>query len=246
MKAWWLIPLLLLTGAIASRAQKHDASQPYAAVGVAALDSATNTEWDTWGYAGPAPGRQLIVHVELNGGNGTVFTAAFNHANGKLVPGWLPQSAELSAGETTILPKAPVQWKWEKDEGATDIAVVVLAPGANETTELKKLFTAIGTAKDESLLALQTNKVRELIGRISQAAGVTPTPKGLLNAMGGGDVAGTFRSILSAPPGMSPSESNRPPSWRQLARTANFSASHPASLSFSDAEWESSRHKERP
>jgi hypothetical protein len=242
MKAQWLIPLVLLTSTVASRADKLNPDQPHAAVAIAALDSATNTEWDTWGYVGPAPGRQLIVHVELVGGKGTVFAAAFNHASGKLVPGCLPQSIELGAGESAVLPKPPAQWKWEKDEGITDIAVVILSPEASETGELKKLFTAIGGAKEESLVALQTNKVRELIGRITQAAGATATPKGLLNALGG-DVAGTFRSVLSPPPGLPPSESNRPPTWRQLARTANFSASHPASLSFSDAEWQSSRHK---
>jgi len=245
MKAWWLIPLVFLTGAIASRAQTLDANQPYAAVAIAALDSATNTEWDTWGYVGPGPGRQLIVHVELIGGKGTVFAAAFNRASGKLVSGCVPQYAELGASDSAILPKAPVRWNWEKDEGTTDIAVVILSPGASEAGELKQLFNAIGGAKEEPLLVLQTNKVRELIGRISQAAGATATPRGLLNALGG-DVAGTFRSVLSNPPGMSPSASSRSSSWRQQARTVNFSVSHPASLSFSDAEWESSRHKERP
>jgi hypothetical protein len=246
MKAQWLIPLLLLTGMFASRADKLDTNEPYAAVAVAALDSETNTEWETWGYVGPRPGRQLIVHVELTGGKGTVFAAAFNHATGKLVSGCLPQHVELGAGESAILPKAPAQWKWEKDEGTTEIAVVVLPPDASEAGELKKLFTAIGTAKEESLLTLQTNKLRELIGRISQAAGATATPKGLLNAMGGGEVAGTFRSVLSAPPGMKPSESNRTPSWHRQALGVNFSPSHPASLSFSDAEWDAYRHRQRP
>src|SRR6266404_3289470 len=97
----------------------------------------------------------------------TVLVAALTK-DGKLVNGWRPQLSEVPADyEEILLPKAPVKWDWSKASGPFDLYVLFLVPGSREIEEAKKLADAMQNPKvDDRILAMQTAKLKELIGRM--------------------------------------------------------------------------------
>ena len=111
--------------------------------------------------------------------------------------------------EEILLPKAPVRWDYATPSASFDFYVLFLSPDANEIAEAKKLVEAMQNPKvDDRVLALQTGKLKELIGRI--AADKSNPNQGPVSEP---EVGGVFRGAAFP--------------WRQFARAANFSPELP-------------------
>ena len=110
------------------------------------------------------------------------------------------------------MPKAPVKWDWSAASGPFDFYVVFLASGSKETEEAKKLVDAMQNSKvDERVLALQTGKLKELLGRItSEKEKINQAP------VSEPEVGGVFRGTAFP--------------WRQFAQGINFAADRPGVL----------------
>ena len=145
----------------------------------------------------------------------SVLVAAITK-DGKLVNGWRPQLAEVPAEyEEILLPQAPVKWEWATSSVPFDFYVLFLAPDSKEIAEAKKLVDAMQNPKvDDRVLALQTGKLKELIGRI--AADKSSANQGPASEP---EVGGVFRGAAFP--------------WRQFARAANFAPDRPGVVIFS-------------
>jgi hypothetical protein len=141
-----------------------------------------------------------------------VFAAVFGK-NGEAIPGCRPQFASVAAHTEGTLPKAPASWNWEKDGGPVEGYILFFAKGSKDASEFRALATAMQSAKDESVIKLQTAKVRELIGRVAIDRSPPRPPK--LDA----DVAGTYRMVVGF-------------EWRNAAKSVSFSAAKPVAAVF--------------
>ena len=142
----------------------------------------------------------------------SVLVAAMTK-EGKLVNGWRPQLSEVPGDyEEILLPKAPVKWDWSTAAAPFDVYVLFLAPGSKEIDEAKKLIEAMQNPKvDDRVLAMQTGKLKELMGRIvSDKNNTNQAP------VSEPEVGGVFRGAAFP--------------WRQFARSVNFSADRPGVL----------------
>lgn len=158
--------------------------------------------------APPGAGKLVRAYVDASD-KCSVLVAAITK-DGKLVNGWRPQLAEVPAEyEEILLPTAPVKWEWTTSAAPFDFYVLFLAPDSKDMAEAKKLVGAMQNPKvDERVLALQTGKLKELIGRITadrSTANHGPASQP--------EIGGVFRG--SAFP------------WRQFAQAANFASDHP-------------------
>jgi hypothetical protein len=161
--------------------------------------------------APPGPGKTVRTYVDASE-KCTVLVAAITK-NGKLVNGWRPQLSEVPGEfEEILLPKAQTKWDWSAASGPFDFYVVFLASGSKETEEAKKLVDAMQNPKvDERVLALQTGKLKELLGRItSEKEKVNQAP------VSEPEVGGVFRGTAFP--------------WRQFAQGINFAADRPGVL----------------
>jgi hypothetical protein len=134
----------------------------------------------------------------------------------KLANGWRPQFSELPGDfEEVQLPRAPVSWEWTGASAPFDLFVLFLPPGSKEVDEARKLVAAMQAPKsDERLLAMQVNKLRELIGRItSEKEKVNQAP------MTEPELGGVFRGGADA---------TFP--WRQFAQSIDFAPDRPGVL----------------
>ncbi|HVF71794.1 MAG TPA: hypothetical protein VM940_09300 [Chthoniobacterales bacterium] len=160
--------------------------------------------------AAAGPGKVVRAYVDASE-TCTVLLAAMTR-DGKLANGWRPQLAEVPAEfEEILLPKAPVKWDWTSSSSPFDVYVLVLAPGSKETEEAKKLVDAMQNPKvDDRVLALQTGKLKELIGRLAGDRGKNAGPAAEP------EVGGVFRGAAFP--------------WRQFAQGVNFSPDRPGVL----------------
>ncbi len=133
--------------------------------------------------------------------------------DGKLANGWRPQLADVPAEfEEILLPKAPIKWDWATSSVPFDFYVLFLAPDSKELAEAKKLVEAMQNAKvDDRVLAMQTTKLKELIGRLA-----TDKSKANQGPASQPEVGGVFRGAAFP--------------WRQFARAVNFSTDLPGVL----------------
>ena len=157
-----------------------------------------------------SPGAGKIVRAYVDASDKCSVLVAAITKDGKLANGWRPQLTEVPAEyEEILLPSAPVKWDWTTTSAPFDFYVLFLAPGAKEIDEAKKLVDAMQNPKvDDRVLALQTGKLKELIGRI--AADKSSANQGPVSDP---EIGGVFRG--SAFP------------WRQFARAANFAPDRP-------------------
>lgn len=161
------------------------------------------------------PGSTVRAHLDASD-KCTVLVAALTK-DGKLANGWRPQLSELPADfEEVQLPKAPVTWEWPGVHGPFDLYVLFLPPGSKEVEEAKKLVGAMQAPKiDDRLLAMQANKLRELVGRITnEKEKVNQAP------MTEPEVGGVFRG-----PGI---DAVFP--WREFAQSIDFDENRPGVL----------------
>jgi hypothetical protein len=134
--------------------------------------------------------------------------------SGQPVAGWPPQFVDVAARKEVLLPKSPAVWNWEKATGPLEAYVLFFAPGSKDSAEIRALVGAMQKTSDSAVTKLQTNKLRELIGRakIDKAAAERAAPSDA-------EVAGTFRMVVGF-------------EWRDSARAVNFSAAKPGALIF--------------
>jgi hypothetical protein len=137
--------------------------------------------------------------------------------DGKLANGWRPQLSDVPADfEEVQLPRAPVTWEWLGPRGQFDLYVLFLPSGSKEVEEAKKLIGAMQAPNiDDRLLAMQVNKLRELVGRITnEKEKVNQAP------MTEPEVGGVFRG--SGVDAVFP--------WREFAQSINFGENRPGVL----------------
>ena len=129
--------------------------------------------------------------------------------DGKLANGWRPQLAEVPGEfEEILLPKTPVRWDCAVPSVPFDFYVLFLTPDSKELAEAKKLVAAMQNPNaDARVLALQTGKLKELIGRLAADKTANQGPSSEP------EVGGVFRGAAFP--------------WRQYARAANFAPDRP-------------------
>lgn len=209
--------VLLGLGALSSvaNARAADEEKPHGRVCISIFDSLSGKEEPFRMSVAQRKGATVRAHVDASD-KCTVLLAALTK-DGKLANGWRPQLAEMPAEfEEIQLPKAPAIWDWSIPSVPFELYVCFLTPGAKEIEEAKKLVAAMQAPKmDERLLAMQTNKLRELIGRITNdKEKVNQVP------MTEPEVGGVFRG--AGEDAVFP--------WRQFAQSINFAESRPGVL----------------
>jgi hypothetical protein len=158
----------------------------------------------------PGPGKTVRAYVDASE-KCTVLIAPMTR-DGKLVNGWRPQLSDLPEDfEEILLPKTPAKWDWSATPIPFDFYVLFLSPDSKELVEARKLVDAMQNPKaDDRVLALQTGKLKELIGRLAVEKGKNQAPASEP------EVGGVFRGAAFP--------------WRQYAQSVNFSADHPGFL----------------
>jgi hypothetical protein len=160
------------------------------------------------------PGSTVRAHIDAS--NKCVVLVTALTKDGKLANGWRPQLADVPAEfEDVQLPKSPVTWEWSGPKVPFDLYVLFLPPDSKEIAEAKKLVEAMqGPKIDDRLLAMQANKIRELIGRITNEK-----EKANQAPMTEPELGGVFRGGEDA---VFP--------WRQFAQSIDFAVGRPGVL----------------
>jgi hypothetical protein len=199
----------LLTAASALATTTVDEEKPHGRVCLSLFEPGPPEKEEAFQTsAAPGPGKIVRAYVDASD-KCSVLIAAITK-DGKLASGWRPQLSEVPGEyEEILLPTAPVKWDWATASAPFDFYVLFLTPGSREIDEAKKLVDAMQNPKvDERVLALQTGKLKELIGRIAadkNSSNQAPASEP--------EVGGVFRGAAFP--------------WRQFARAANFSAERP-------------------
>ncbi|MEY2496953.1 MAG: hypothetical protein QOD12_509 [Verrucomicrobiota bacterium] len=207
-----LIAVAAAFGSYSARAV--DEEKPNGRVCISVVDGPSGKEEAFRPATTYRPGSTVRAHVDAS--NKCAVLIAALTKDGKLANGWRPQLSDLAADfEDVELPKAPVTWSWAAASGPFDLYVLFLPSSSKEVEEAKKLVAAMQAPKmDERLLTMQTNKLRELIGRITSAKEkVNQAP------MTDPEVGGVFRGAGDA---AFP--------WRQFAQSINFADDTPGVL----------------
>ncbi len=201
---------------VAGSLMAADEDQPQGRVCLSIVDSGPSTKEVPFKLSvTPRPGSIVRAHLDASH-KCTVLVAALTK-DGKLANGWRPQLTEVPEEfEEVQLPKAPITWEWSGAHGIFDLYVVFLPPGSKEIDEAKKLVGAMQAPKiDDRLLAMQANKLRELVGRITNEKDrVNQAP------MTEPEVGGVFRG--SGVDAVFP--------WREFAQSIDFDENRPGVL----------------
>jgi hypothetical protein len=189
-----------------------DEEKPHGRVCLSIFEPGPPEKEEVFNISTPAgAGKTVRAYVDASD-KCSVLIAALTK-DGKLVNGWRPQLSEVPAEyEEILLPREPVKWDWSTTAAPFDLYVLFLAPGSKEIEEAKKLVEAMQNPKvDDRVLAMQTTKVKELIGRLA-----TDKDKANQAPVSEPEVGGVFRGTAFP--------------WRQFARGVNFSADRPGVL----------------
>ena len=193
-----------------------DEDKPQGRVCISILDSGASAKEEPFRLSATGrPGSTVRAHIDASNKCAVLIVALTK--DGKLANGWRPQLSEVPADfEDVQLPKAPVTWEWSGPKAPFDLYVLFLAPGSKEVEEAKKLVGAMQAPKiDDRLLAMQVNKLRELVGRITnEKEKVNQAP------MTEPELGGVFRG--SGVDAVFP--------WRQFAQSINFADDRPGVL----------------
>jgi hypothetical protein len=212
MEKFLYLLLGLATASSAFAAGVVDEDKPYGRVCVALFEPGPPEKEEPFQLSAP-PGPAKIVRAYVDASEKCTVLAAAITKDGKLVNGWRPQVAEVpDEFEEILLPKAPLKWDWSAASGPFDFYVLFLSPGSKEIEEAKKLVDAMQNPKlDDRVLAMQTSKLKELIGRITSAKEkVNQAP------ISEPEVGGVFRGAAFP--------------WRQFAQGINFAPDRPGVL----------------
>jgi hypothetical protein len=154
-----------------------------------------------------------MLNVYLDASRNCVALVVALSKEGKLANGWRPQCADVPDDYEEIqLPKAPMIWRWSSEAAPLDIYVLFLQPGSKDAEDSKRVITAMQPPNvEESLLAMQTNKLRELIGRLA-----SENEKSNQTLFRDPEVGGVFRGHEFP--------------WRLFAQSVSFSRDQPGVL----------------
>jgi hypothetical protein len=202
----------LAAGAWAFAADEVDEDKPHGRVCVSLFEPGPPEKEEPFQMSA-APGPAKTVRAYVDASEKCIVLLAALAKDGKLAHGWRPQLSEVpDEFEEILLPKAPVRWDWSAASGPFDIFVMFLAPGSKEVEEAKKLVEAMQNPKvDDRVLAMQTSKLKELIGRItSEKEKVNQAP------VSEPEIGGVFRGAAFP--------------WRQYAQGINFASDKPGVL----------------
>ena len=194
------------------RVNAADDSKPYGRVCFSVIEPGPpEKEVPFRSSVSPAAGKKVKAYIDASH-KCTVLLAALTK-DGKLANGWRPQiSLVPEEFEEIELPKASVTWDWSSSNGPFDIYVVFLGPSSKAAEEATKLVGAMQTpGSDDRLLTMQSAKLRELIGRITNEK--EKTNQAVVTEP---EIGGVFRG--SAFP------------WRELAQSINFDPERPGVL----------------
>ena len=203
---YFVLSFLTATGALA--APSVDEEKPHGRVCLSLFEPGPPEKEEAFQISAPAgAGKTVRAYVDASD-KCSVLVAALTK-DGKLANGWRPQLTEVPGDfEEILMPKAPVKWDWAASSVPFDFYVLFLAPDSKEIAEVKKLVDAMQNPKlDERVVALQTGKLKELIGRIAADKNTNQAPATEP------EVGGVFRGTAFP--------------WRQFARAANFAADRP-------------------
>jgi hypothetical protein len=205
--------VLALTAVMrASAAAAVDEEKPLGRICLSVYEPGPPEKEEAFQISAPAgAGKTVRAYVDASD-KCSVLLAALTK-DGKLVNGWRPQLSEVPGEfEEILLPKTPVKWDWSTASVPFDFYVLFLAPDSKDIAEAKKLVDAMQNPKvDDRVLALQTGKLKELIGRI--AADKSNSNQAPVSEP---EVGGVFRGAAFP--------------WRQFAQKVNFSADRPGVL----------------
>jgi hypothetical protein len=206
---YFLFGAIVATSALA--AADVDEEKPHGRFCLSLYEPGPPEKEEAFQISAPASAGKLVRAYIDASDKCSVLVAALTK-DGKLVNGWRPQLSEVPAEfEEILLPKAPVKWDWSTASGPFDLYVLFLAPGSKEIDEAKKLIDAMQNSKDDRILALQTGKLKELIGKL--ASDKDRTNKAPVSEP---EVGGVFRGAAFP--------------WRQFAQKVNFSPDRPGVL----------------
>jgi hypothetical protein len=210
MRKFLLFGLISIASGVATAAVDED--KPYGRVCFALHEPGPPEKEEPFQMSAPAgPGKTVHAYVDASE-KCTVLAVAITK-DGKLANGWRPQLSEVpDEFEEILLPKGPAKWDWSAASSPFDFYVLFLTSGSKEIDEAKKLVDAMQNPKvDDRVLALQTGKLKELIGRItSEKEKVNQAP------VSEPEVGGVFRGTAFP--------------WRQFAQGINFAADSPGVL----------------
>ena len=202
--------LAMLVSSAVPSARALDEEKPHGRVCFSIFEPGPPEKEEAFQISAPAlAGKIVRAYVDASD-KCSVLVAAITK-DGKLANGWRPQLSEVPGDfEEILLPKTPVKWDWATPSSVSfDFYVLFLESDSREIAEAKKLVDAMQNAKvDDRVLALQTGKLKELIGRM-----VADKSNANTAAVSQPEIGGVFRGAAFP--------------WRQFARGANFSAEHP-------------------
>jgi len=217
MRKLSLFLLALIAAANAPAAATVDEEKPHGRVCLSLFEPGPPEKEEAFQISAP-PGAGKTVRAYIDASDKCMVLIAAMTKDGKLVNGWRPQLSEVPAEyEEILLPQSPVKWDWTTASGPFDLYVLFLATGSKEVEEAKKLVDAMQNPKvDDRILAMQTGKLKELIGRIA-------SDKDKVNQAPASEpeVGGVFRGTAFP--------------WRQFAQSVNFSADRPGVVIISPA-----------
>ena len=198
----------LLVGSSALVAAAVDEEKPHGRVCVSIFEPGPPEREEAFQVStSPGAGKIVRAYVDASEKCSVLFAAITK--DGKLVNGWRPQLSEVPGDfEEILLPNGPVKWEWTTKSPPFDFYVLFLTSGSKEIDEAKKLVDAMQNPKvDERVLALQTGKLKELIGRLASDKTANQGPASEP------EIGGVFRGTAFP--------------WRQYAKAANFSPDRP-------------------
>ncbi|HEX4641350.1 MAG TPA: hypothetical protein VH252_08185 [Chthoniobacterales bacterium] len=203
---YFALGLLMASSALVAAAV--DEEKPHGRVCLSLFEAGPPEKEEVFQISAPA-GAGKIVRAYVDASEKCSVLVAAITKDGKLANGWRPQLSEVPGEfEEILLPNAPVKWDWTTASAPFDFYVLFLAPGSKEIEEAKKLIDAMQNPKaDDRVLALQTGKLKELIGRLAADKSANQGPASEQ------EIGGVFRGAAFP--------------WRQFARAANFSADKP-------------------
>jgi hypothetical protein len=216
VKAILLVTIVFLANCSPALSQALDKSKPSGRACIGVVNSLNGDEEALRARAIAGPHQKMVAHLDATV-KCDALVAIFTKS-GQVVPGWRPQFVDVAARNEVLLPRAPVSWTWEKDTGPIEAYVLFFAAGSKDSGEIRALVNAMQGTRDEAVLRLQGNKLRELIGRANvdkAAAQRAPKPDS--------EVAGTMRMVVGF-------------EWRDSARAVNFAADKPGALIFPAAD----------
>jgi len=206
-KTFWVV-LGLWTACSAFGATAVDEDKPHGRVCLSLFEPGPPEKEEAFQISAPT-GAGKIVRAYVDASDKCSVLVAAITKDGKLANGWRPQLSEVPGEfEEILLPKAPVKWDWTTSSAPFDFYVLFLAADSKEFAEAKKLVDAMqNPSADARVLALQTGKLKELIGRLAADKSANQGPASEP------EIGGVFRGAAFP--------------WRQYARAANFAPDRP-------------------